>query len=112
MSDIRTRRGRKGTTYQVRYRDPTKQSGYGFATFETRKEALDFRENAAQRLKSRPLCHETRSVAQGLQKWLEVCEKEGCNGREPITKGTLQNYEYRVGIINAYDWTKQLHELT
>lgn len=112
MSDIRTRKGRKGTTYQVRYRDPTKQSGYGFETFETRKEALEFRENAAQRLRNRPLSHETRSVAQGLQKWLEVCEKEGCNGREPITKGTLQNYAYRVGIINTYNWTKQLHELT
>src|SRR6185312_7917648 len=75
-------------------------------------EARDYRENAAQRLKHIRLSTEIRTVAQGLRKWLEVCEQEGCNGREPITKGTLQNYEYRVAIINAYNWTKELHELT
>jgi integrase len=76
------------------------------------KEAREFREDSLARSKNVPLSAEVRTVAQGLQKWLDVCEKEGCNGREPITKGTLQNYEYRVGIINAYEWTKQIHELT
>lgn len=109
MSDIRRRTGSKGTTYQVRYTTP---NGYAYKTFTTMKEARDFRENAAERLKYVPLSTEIRTVAQGLRKWLEVCEKEGCNGREPITRGTLQNYEYRVAIINAYQWTKQLHELT
>ena len=109
MSDIRKRTGRKGTTYQVRYTMP---DGYAYKTFTTMKEARDYRENAAERLKHIRLSSEVRTIRQGLQKWLDVCEKEGCNGREPITKGTLQNYEYRVGIINAYNWTKELHELT
>src|SRR5689334_12292485 len=109
MSDIRKRTGRKGTTYQVRYTTP---NGYAYKTFDTMKEARDYRENAAQRLKHIRLSADIRTVGQGLQKWLDVCEQEGCNGREPITKGTLQNYEYRVSIINSYDWTKELHELT
>ncbi len=81
-------------------------------TFATLKEAREFRENSAARRKSGPLSTEIRTVEQGLQKWLDVCEKEGCNGRDPITKGTLQNYEYRAAVISAYKWTKQLHELT
>lgn len=109
MSDIRKRIGSKGTTYQVRYTTP---NGYAYKTFDTMKEARDYRENAAQRLKHIRLSADIRTVGQGLQKWLDVCEQEGCNGREPITKGTLQNYEYRVAIINAYNWNKELHELT
>jgi integrase len=49
MSDIRKRIGKKGTTYQVRYPDKSSKSGYSYATFETRKEALAFRENAVAR---------------------------------------------------------------
>ena len=112
MADIRKRTGSKGITYQVRYPNAASETGYAYETFATLKEARDFRENSAARLRSRPLSSEIRTVEQGLRKWLDVCEKEGCNGREPITKGTLQNYEYRVAIINAYHWTKQLHELT
>ena len=112
MADIRKRNGHKGITYQVRYPNKAAKSGYAYETFATLKEAREFRENSAARLRSGPLSTEIRTVEQGLRKWLDVCEKEGCNGREPITKGTLQNYEYRVAIINAYNWTKQLHELT
>ncbi len=112
MADIRKRNGSKGITYQVRYPSKASKTGYAYETFATLKEARDFRENSAARLRQGPLSTEIRSVRQGLQKWLDVCEQEGCNGREPITKGTLQNYEYRVGIINAYNWTKELHELT
>src|SRR3954463_10927216 len=112
MADIRKKSGPKGITYQVRFRSRGTSSGYSYKTFETLKEARAFRENSSARSASRPLSSEIRTVEQGLRKWLDVCEKEGCNGREPITKGTLQNYEYRVAIINAYNWTKQLHELT
>ena len=112
MADIRKRSGSKGITYQVRYPSKASETGYAYATFSTLKEAREFREDSPARSKGGPLSKETRTVEEGLQKWLDVCEKEGCNGREPITKGTLQNYRYRVGIINAYNWTKQLHELT
>jgi integrase len=76
------------------------------------KEAREFRENSAARSTSGPLSKDIRTVEQGLQKWLDVCEKEGRNGRDPVTAGTLENYRYRKNIISAYDWKKPLHELT
>jgi integrase len=112
MSDIRKRNGSKGITYQVRYPDKAVKSGFAYKTFLTLKEAREFRENSAARLRNGPLSSEIRTVEQGIQKWLEVCEKEGRDGRDPVTAGTLQNYEYRADIILAYDWKKPLHELT
>jgi integrase len=51
-------------------------------------------------------------VEQGLQKWLDVCEKEGRDGRHPVTRGTLEHYEWRRDHIIRYDWQKELQELT
>jgi integrase len=51
-------------------------------------------------------------VGQGVKKWLNICEKEGRNGREPVTRYTLDNYEYRAAIIEGYAWGKELRELT
>lgn len=112
MADIRKRTGSKGTTYQVRYPNKASETGYAYKTFLTMKEAREFRENSLARSKSVPLSSEIRTIAQGLRKWLEVCEKEGRNGRDPVTAGTLENYQYRAAIINAYAWPKALHELT
>ncbi len=112
MADIRKRTGAKGTTYQVRYPTKAAKSGYAYMTFPTLKEAREFRENASVRAKTRPLSNEIHTVEQGLQKWLDVCEKEGRNGRDPVTAGTVQNYQYRASIIRAYEWKKPLHELT
>jgi len=112
MADIRKRNGSKGVTYQVRYPDTASKTGYAYKTFATLKEAREYREDSAARSKSGPLSREIRTVEQGLTKWLEVCEKEGRNGRDPVTAGTLENYQYRADIICAYDWRKPLHELT
>ena len=112
MSDIRKRVGRKGTTYQVRYPSKLSKTGYAYKTFATRKEALAFRENSSARSAAAPLSPEIRTVSEGVQKWLDVCEREGRNGREPVTKYTLANYEYRAAIIRDYAWAKELHELT
>ena len=70
MSDIRKRTGAKGTTYQVRYADPGAASGYAYKTFETRKEALAFRETAKP--VTSPSAHSAGivTVADGMQKWL------------------------------------------
>lgn len=110
MADIRKRTGSKGVTYQVRYPNSGTKSGYAYATFPTRKEALEFRDG------SKPQKHSAgsglRSVADGVQKWLDICEKEGRNGREPVTRYTLNNYEYRGKIIKAYPWNKELSALT
>jgi integrase len=76
------------------------------------KEARTFLEDSAARRKNGPLSSEIRTIEQGLQKWLDVCAREGRNGRDPVTAGTVQNYEYRAGIIRAYEWKKPLHELT
>lgn len=111
MSDIRKRKGAKGDSRQVRYKDPAAKSGYSYKTFKTRAEALAFSENAQARPKPGRHSRDIRTVEQGLQKWLDVCEKEGRDGRDPVTPYTLKNYEWRRDHILTYDWTKSLHEL-
>lgn len=112
MADIRKRTGKHGTTYQVRFPDPGSETGYSYATFSTRKEALAFREGGGAKTKVTARSAEIRTVSQGLQQWLDVCEKEGRNGRDPVTRDTLKHYEWRRDCIIKYDWSKSLHELT
>jgi integrase len=111
MSDIRRRAGEKGTTYQVRYASKAAKSGYAYKTFSTRKEALAFREDAGARSANAAPNADIRTVEHAVQKWLNICEKEGRNGREPVTRYTLDNYEYRAEIIKKYAWGKELREL-
>ena len=111
MADIRKRVGKKGSTYQVRYPSKSTQSGYAFATFNTRKEALAFVESGKTREPAPNYHSEIRTVAQATDMWLRICEKEGLNGREPVTSYTYKNYEYRAGFITAHDWQKGIHEL-
>lgn len=112
MADIRKRTGAKGTTYQVRYPCTTTKSGYTYATFDTMKEARAFLESGALRRRGQTKPNEVQTVAEATDMWLRICEKEGLNGREPITAYTLVNYEYRASFIKAYDWPKLLQELT
>jgi integrase len=113
MADIRKRNGAKGITYQVRYPSKASKSGYAYKTFLTLKEAREFRESG-QTKKDGP-ARSGRSivtVADGVEKWLEVCEKEGRDGRDPVTDFTLKGYQYRARIINSFSWEKSLQELT
>ncbi|WP_095193965.1 site-specific integrase [Pseudomonas sp. Irchel 3A7] len=112
MSDIRKRTGNKGTTYQVRYPDKSSSTGYSYKTFRTRKEALAFREDSLSRPVTRRTSSGVETVEHAVKKWLDICEKEGLNGREPVTRYTLENYEYRANFITDYTWQKPLHELT
>lgn len=112
MSDIRKRTGKRGTTYQVRYVDTGSPTGYSYKTFDTRKEAVAFRESPKEARRSANAGPEIRTVAQGLQKWLDVCEKEGRDGRDPVTGYTLKNYQWRRNHIVSYSWEKELRELT
>ncbi len=112
MSDIRKRVGRKGTTYQVRYPSKSTKSGYAYATFQTRKEAVEFVEGGGTREAARSHHSDIKTVAQATDRWLKICEKEGLNGREPVTRYTYKNYEYRAEFIKRYDWPKAIHELT
>src|SRR5205823_12278332 len=106
---IRKRSGSKGITYQVRCPSKASKSGYAFKTYSTLKEAREFRESGETK-KAGP----ARSgggiltVADGIEKWLEVCEKEGRDGRDPVTDFTLKGYNYRARIIKSYPWEKSL----
>jgi integrase len=106
MSDIRRRKGKKGTTYQVRYPSKSSVKGYAYKAFETLKEARAFLESGSARQGARPSKSDVHTVAQATDLWLKACKKEGINGREPVTDYTLKNYEYRAEFIKAFDWTK------
>ena len=113
MADIRKRNGAKGITYQVRYPSKASKSGYAYKTFLTKKEAREFHESgeAKNTGSARSGCGIV-TVADGVEKWLEVCEKEGRDGRDPVTNFTLKGYQYRARIINSFSWEKSLQELT
>lgn len=111
MADIRKRVGKKGTTYQVRYPSKATKSGYAFKSFDTLKEAREYVESGKTRARAASHSSEIKTVEQAIEKWLDVCEKEGRRGRDPVTAFTHKTYSYRAGIINAYAWRKELHEL-
>jgi integrase len=113
MADIRKRKGSKGVTYQVRYPSEASMSGYAYKTFLTLKEAREFRESGEAK-KTGPVRADGGivTVADGIEKWLEVCEKEGRDGRDPVTDFRLKGYKYRARIVKLYPWKKGLQELT
>lgn len=110
MSDIRKRTGKKGTTYQVRYPNSAAKTGYAYKTFRTMKEARAFSETLGMRPNA-PVDTSIRTVPQAIDRWLEICFKEGRDGRDPVTPYTHKIYSYRADIMKAYDWEKDLHEL-
>ena len=112
MADIRKRNGSKGITYQVRYPSKAAKTGYAYKTFETLKEARDFREDAAARVKA-ARANEIRTVDQALHE-MARCLREGRHATGVIRSrhAPSPDYEYRAAIISAYGWTKELHELT
>jgi integrase len=109
MADVRKRKGKKGTTYQVRYPSKSAATGYAFATFATMKEARAFTENLGS-LKDRAgsilMC-----VPDAVDRWLDTCEKIGRDGCETVEAMTLKDYQRRARIIKEYGWTRELHEL-
>lgn len=113
MADIRKRTGKSGTTYQVRYPDPTTRSGYGYESFDTLKEARHFLESgrALERL-SRSTAHpEIQSVSDAIDAWLQICEEEGREDRGPVSPSTLDNYTWRANTMKAYAWPCALRDL-
>ncbi|PCJ22645.1 MAG: site-specific integrase [SAR86 cluster bacterium] len=110
MADIRKRQGKKGVTYQVRYPNASTKTGYAFKTFRTMKEARAFSENSIEWNGSPQSAIKT--VSQAVDLWMDVCEMEGTDGHEPVTKYTLKTYQYRADRIKAYGWDKELSEIT
>lgn len=109
MADIRKRTGSKGTTYQVRYPSPEAKSGYAYASFETLKEARAFTENLGT-LRHAP-GGSPLSVPEAVDRWLDICEKIGRDGREKVEPQTFKEYDRRARVIKEYAWQKPVHEL-
>src|SRR6266446_5241627 len=109
MTDIRKRSGSKGATYQVRFPSKGTRSGYAYRTFITLKEARYFAQHEFPKLRA---CKSTeiRSVEQAIQKWLDTCEYEGRQGKDPVSPATVEGYKYRAEIMRSYSWDKELHE--
>lgn len=112
MADIRKREYKSGTKYQVRYPSRAVKSGYAYKTFDTLKEARAFLESGQATLAANPGRAGVDSIEQALDKWLDICEREGRDGRDPVTAFTLKTYSYRADIINSYPWPKALRELS
>lgn len=111
MADIRKRVGEKGTTYQVRYLTNTTKTGYAFKFFNTMKEASAFTENLGSFREGLVLDSSIKTVPEAIDKWLKICEKEGTDGNEPVTKYTIGTYEYFSEFMLGYAWNKELREL-
>ena len=111
MSDIRKRTGKKGTTYQVRYSSSAAKTGYAYATFDTLKEARAFRDQQRADQIHSPVDLSIRTVEQAISLWLDICLKEGRDGRDPVTNYTFKTYERRASIMREYPWQKSLAEL-
>jgi len=111
MADIRKRKGIKGITYQVRYPSKASKTGYAYKTFLTQKDARAFREDSSARNAIRPRHSDITTVEQAVQRWLDVCEHEGRDGRDPMSPATLAVYKGCAAIMHAYAWDAQLHEL-
>ncbi|SPH17929.1 Transposase from transposon Tn916 [Defluviimonas aquaemixtae] len=111
MSDIRKRTGAKGTTYQVRYPSSATKSGYAYKTFSTQKEARAFLEGGNTKLSCQNRESGVTSVGDAIDFWLDVCEKEGRDEREPVSPATLENYRWRARTMKKFNWDKQLCEV-
>ncbi len=46
------------------------------------------------------------TVATAIDQWLDICEKEGRYGRDPVTKYTHKNYRHRGEIMKSYAWRR------
>lgn len=110
MTDIRKRTSKKGTTYQVRYPSKATKTGYAYKTFDTLKAARAYVETG-KALKASSLTGPRYSVPEAIDLWLNICEKEGLNGRDPVTLYTIKNYRYFAGIMKGFDWPVRLSEI-
>lgn len=106
MADIRKRKGARGDTYQVRYAKP--DGGYAFRSFDRRRDAADFIESLSSRKR---LNTAISTVSEAVDTWLDVCGKEGRDGRPPVSSAVAKLYKHRAAIIKSYDWDKPLQDL-
>lgn len=106
MADIRKRKGSRGDSYQVRYAKP--DGGYAFRSFQRRRDAIDFIESLASRKR---LNTSISTVGEAVDMWLDVCGREGRDGRPPVSPAVARLYKHRATIIKSYEWDRQLQDL-
>lgn len=111
MSDIRKRTGKKGATYQVRYPSKAAETGYAYRTFNTLKEARAFLESGRALAAGQSRRVEISAVSEAVERWLQICEKIGRDGREKVEPATLTEYRRRAGVMREYRWERSLQEL-
>jgi len=113
MSDKRRRVSSKGEiSYQVRFIDKSKKSGFGYKSFKRAKDADLFK--AKKDLEETQLSYSELpliSVPGAIEKWLNICENIGRDGREPVEQMTLVEYERRAKVMKQYVWKKMAGEL-
>ena len=88
MANIRKITGKTGTAYQVRYASKERSSGYGYSQFDTMKAARDFIENLGS-LREAP-SGQPLSVSESIDRWIDICEKIGRDGRERVEPETFK----------------------
>ena len=76
------------------------------------KQARAYREDSRKRDQGNHADTHIKTVAQAVDEWLQICEKEGRDGRDPITPYTLKEYTRRAKVMKSYDWSRPLQALT
>lgn len=109
MADIRKRVGEKGITWQLRFSDPN-SGAQRYKTFARRKDADAF----LAELPRSDYVHDsdTITVSQAADRWLDVCERFGRKGREPVEHSTLKQYKLHAPIIKGMIGAANLNALT
>jgi integrase len=109
MADIRKREGKKGPTWQLRFSDPNSGKPR-YKTFKRRKDLDAFLID----LPRSDYVHDsdTITVTQATDRWLDVCERIGRKGREPVEHSTLKQYKLHAPIIKGMIGASKLNALT
>jgi integrase len=88
MANIRARKGKTGTTYQVRYTDAEGVLRYkNFAQKGAARQFAGTYKTLAREPQEKP-----KLLNDALDTWLHVCEHVGRKGREPVEIHTLRHY--------------------
>ncbi len=106
MASIERREQKTKTVYRVRYwagrRNKNGNRLYDYSEWtDKRKNAQEFLENLGQR---RIRKSTISSVDEVLDTWLEICEKEGRDGRNTVRPGTIKRYKSITKVARSYDW--------
>lgn len=116
MADIRRRTNSDGSIgYQVRFIDKSKKSGFGYRSFAKAKHANQFK--AEMELLESGLSQTTGigtelTVPEAIELWLNICEKIGRDGREPVEVATLIEYRRRANVMLQFSWNEPISRIT